>query len=295
MSAYSDQVIADGAIAYWRLNELSGTTAVDSIGGFNGTISGGVTLGQPGAIVDGDKAMTFDGSTGKIVTGNVVFPAAYTVEGWINTTAMSTIPWFSTRTPSNVSPEIFMGTTGGNPYISIVGDGVLNPALSLAIGQWRYVVVTVTATQLTLYVDGTQVAQTTGTSPAVTKAVGIGWDGLGNLKWSGSLDDVAIYPTALSATQVSNHFKAASIAISPIPKLIGIDTRELLIPSQVYCIPVSTSLLAWQSPSGSNLLISNNNSLYYPLSASQPNEVKNASALGMFIKTTSFDTTVIAK
>src|SRR5262252_5774576 len=171
--SYPAKVVADGAIAYWRLDERSGTTAVDVIGGVNGTITGGVTLGQAGALSDGNPAMTFDGSTGKIVTGNVVFPAAYTVETWINTTVMATIPWFSTRTPSNVSPEIFMGTTGGNPYISIVGDGVLNPALSLAIGQWRYVVVTVTATQLTLYVDGTQVAQTTGTSPAVTKAVGI--------------------------------------------------------------------------------------------------------------------------
>jgi hypothetical protein len=65
---YVQQVIADGAVAYWRLGETSGTTAVDSVGGKNGTISGGVTLNQPGALADGNKAMLFDGATGKIET-----------------------------------------------------------------------------------------------------------------------------------------------------------------------------------------------------------------------------------
>src|SRR5580765_159064 len=50
--SYAALVVADGASHYWRLDETSGTTAVDVIGGANGTISGGVTLNQPGAVTD---------------------------------------------------------------------------------------------------------------------------------------------------------------------------------------------------------------------------------------------------
>src|SRR5262245_42835397 len=86
MSYYSDQVIRDGAVAYWRLNETSGTTAVDVIGGNNGTISGGVSLNQPGALADGDKAMLFDGATSYIQaphSASLNVPTAVTLEAWI--------------------------------------------------------------------------------------------------------------------------------------------------------------------------------------------------------------------
>ena len=48
-SNYASAIVALGPTAYWRLNETSGTTAYDYIGGYTGTIAGGVTLGQPGA------------------------------------------------------------------------------------------------------------------------------------------------------------------------------------------------------------------------------------------------------
>jgi len=47
---YRERVIADGASHYWPLDETTGTTAADVVGGAHGTISGGVTLGVPGAI-----------------------------------------------------------------------------------------------------------------------------------------------------------------------------------------------------------------------------------------------------
>ncbi len=53
-----------GALALWHLNEPSGTTFADSVGGFTATISGGVTLNQTGLCADGSKAAIFNGSTG---------------------------------------------------------------------------------------------------------------------------------------------------------------------------------------------------------------------------------------
>ena len=57
----------DAPAGYWRLDETSGTTAADTIGGNAGTYSGGVTLGIPGAVA-GDTAASFDG------TGQVTVP-----------------------------------------------------------------------------------------------------------------------------------------------------------------------------------------------------------------------------
>src|SRR5215831_14920886 len=66
LSAYSSAVLADHPVAYYRLGETSGTTAVDSSGnGSNGTYVGGVALGQPGALLPGDTdpAAGFNGSS----------------------------------------------------------------------------------------------------------------------------------------------------------------------------------------------------------------------------------------
>src|SRR4030095_2674763 len=54
VGSYPERVALDGAVAYWRLGETSGTTANDSIGTAHGTISGGVTLNQAGALADGN-------------------------------------------------------------------------------------------------------------------------------------------------------------------------------------------------------------------------------------------------
>ncbi len=58
---YFNKVLALNPIAYWRLNELTGTNAVDSSGnGFDGTTTGAV-VAQPG-IGDGGRSYLFDGS-----------------------------------------------------------------------------------------------------------------------------------------------------------------------------------------------------------------------------------------
>ena len=63
---YSDAVHQDGAFAYWRLGDASGTTAVNSgsVGAaLDATYNGNVSLGAPSLLVfGGDGAAQFDGS-----------------------------------------------------------------------------------------------------------------------------------------------------------------------------------------------------------------------------------------
>src|SRR5262245_30947541 len=87
--SYPALVVSDGAVAYWRLGETSGTTAIDNVGGNNGTISGGVTLNQPGPW-SGNAAMAFDGTSGQIALGTVAalnITSDLTIEAWAYKTA----------------------------------------------------------------------------------------------------------------------------------------------------------------------------------------------------------------
>jgi hypothetical protein len=64
--SYEDTVLSDSPLAYWRVDESSGTVAHDITGnGNDATYTGGVTLGSSGALLnDSDTAVTLDGTTG---------------------------------------------------------------------------------------------------------------------------------------------------------------------------------------------------------------------------------------
>lgn len=60
-AAYVDDVLALGPVAYWRLGELTGTTAAEEIASANGTYNGGVTLGRDGIPAGGgNTSVHFD-------------------------------------------------------------------------------------------------------------------------------------------------------------------------------------------------------------------------------------------
>jgi hypothetical protein len=90
VSRYASTVLADHPLGYWRLGESSGTTAFDSSGnGHNGTYVGGVTLGVPGLIGNGDPdtAASFSGS-GHVDLGTLNLNlSTVTLEAWINPTS----------------------------------------------------------------------------------------------------------------------------------------------------------------------------------------------------------------
>src|SRR5574340_820862 len=80
-------------VAYWRLNELSGTTVTDSSGnGFDGTASG-VTWDQAG-IGDGETAAQFDGVNDTINVYSAGLASAFngavgTLAAWVKVNAAS--------------------------------------------------------------------------------------------------------------------------------------------------------------------------------------------------------------
>src|SRR5205807_3979525 len=92
-------------------------------------------------------------------------------------------------------------------------------------GYWHQVVITFDGTQtVTAYLDGqslgalTQSMQTCqGYSPtACILEVG------GPSAYTGAVDEVAIYPTALTAAKIANHFAAAGYSVPPAPTGVSV-------------------------------------------------------------------------
>ena len=135
-SPYQAEVLQDTPYAYWRLGEADGaTTAHDTANGNDGTISGTVTLGQPGATCDNDTAMTFGG-------GSIWFPGVtglqddFSVEFWMKLSYYSTNTlyagsenlWGQWLQHSSSAGAVYVGTTasgigGGRFTITELPEG----------------------------------------------------------------------------------------------------------------------------------------------------------------------------
>jgi hypothetical protein len=211
-------VLADGPLAYWRLGESSGTTAVDSTGsGHTGTYLGGVALGVPAALVGNtDTAARFNGTNGMVQVPDSAalrLNGSWSIEFWAKQISyMNTYPGILGKgTPNNQNGFGIWSDSNGalwfmrNKKVSGSGNGALTTV-------YRYFVLTYDAPsqKMRWYVNGALATTTTaslatnsGTQPfQLGQAAGL----FGN----NDLDEVALYGTALSATRIAAHLAAGS-------------------------------------------------------------------------------------
>jgi hypothetical protein len=219
---YATLVLGDSRLmAYWRLGESSGTTAVDAKSGANGTYVNGVTLGVQGAVVnDPDRAASFNGSNNKVSLPALPAVTDFSVESWSN---LSTNAANNAVYGTNGNVRVLArpgGSAGTTAYVGVWLNGTeytLQPNGPANVGEWVHLVMTRAGSVLTLYRNGVQVAQRSDL-PAAASANLSGWIGAqgGNAYYlNGRIDDVAVYNGALTAAQVSRHYKAALAAPAP--------------------------------------------------------------------------------
>ncbi len=103
----------------------------------------------------------------------------------------------------------------------------------LASGVWKYLAVSETSSgTLTLYVDGEQVAQTTGATVTPASLGSAPSDYLGKSLASGepllkgSLSNVAFYTKALSATRIREHYDAGEYPVNTVAPTVTGTTRD---------------------------------------------------------------------
>jgi hypothetical protein len=206
---YASTVLTDSPIRYWSLDEASGTVPAEIQGVNPGAYVGGVTLNQAGATSDGDAAIKLNGTTGEVtVPDNASLHVAdvFTVEMWVNRNSGSASGPFFYAGGGGIK---FTDSGGGVLYLEQAGAVAICTSTSdYGATGWHHIAVTKNGAAVHLYIDGVDrtgsVTNATLTSPWVTALIGAGQ----GFFYSGYIDEVAIYNTALTSARILAHFNA---------------------------------------------------------------------------------------
>jgi hypothetical protein len=235
MASYRDQVIADGATLYLRLDETSGTTASSQVGGYTGTISGGVQLKQAGALADGNSAMDFDATGDYVSIPNGAYQAIgtgpVTVELWVNPVIANpaTPPFIFDNNGGANGKGFSILRSAVNAFNWKIANGTTNQNATVIVtitGAWIHLVGVLlrgTPDKLQLFVNGVLGGEVTLSSsgwditPSLPLFLGVysGGSASPDFRYFGLIDEVAIYPVALTATQIAAHYKARTLLAIP--------------------------------------------------------------------------------
>lgn len=223
--AYSSTVLADSPRVYYRLGELTGTTANDSTtNAKHGTYTGTVALAVDGAIL-ADKNRAVD--LGNPSAGYVDLPSdafvptnsSFTVEAWVyRIGAPGTVYRELNANSDQKMVDLTVDATGAVKFGTNTAGQAVTAAGVVPASTWAHVVGTydVVTGLATIYVNGVQRAQSaeapyTGTDMAFGGGIGGTWFLGTSAAWPGYLDEVALYYNALSASRVAAHYRAGAI------------------------------------------------------------------------------------
>ncbi|WP_406832168.1 PKD domain-containing protein [Pedococcus sp. KACC 23699] len=247
-SGYANAVLANNPTAYWRLGESQGPTGYDFTGnGYDATGGPGVTWGATGGSGDGDAAVTLAGTAASLLPsanpsgGPVAAPASFSLEAWFRTTATNggELIGFGDRTDGSST------VADRNLYLDDAGHVLfgVNPGVKKVVassqsyndGQWHHAVAALGPVGQSLYVDGVQVGRDVTTTSAAAGVLGqwvlggdtlTGWPSAPTSRYfSGSLDDVAVYPSALGLDVVRAHYRASGRTLTNLPPTAAFVTK----------------------------------------------------------------------
>ncbi|PRY67132.1 concanavalin A-like lectin/glucanase superfamily protein [Glaciihabitans tibetensis] len=200
---------------------------IDSKGSNTGDYLGSPTLATGGAISnDGNTAATFDGvdDHGAAVntTGIPVGAAVRSIEMWFKTSSgarqvlydygsFSATQQFGLWIDAGGASMTAWGYGNGNDKVFAMPAAVNN-------GAWHQVVTTYDGASIRIYIDGIALAAQAATRSTVMNptygfsigAVNNPGDAYSGGFFAGSLDEVSLYNSVLSATSVSNHYQLAT-------------------------------------------------------------------------------------
>jgi hypothetical protein len=144
-------------VAHWGLDNGSGDTAVDRVGGHNGKLVEGPTWTSEGRV---RGALEFDGSDDMVVTEfapQMDGDTAFTIAAWIKTD--KSIGAIFGRTAKNqpdwpAGSKVFFISSQGRLRYDVGFVSGVDGKSKVADGQWHHVAVTKEGNAYTFYVDG---------------------------------------------------------------------------------------------------------------------------------------------
>lgn len=199
-----------GMVGYWPLNETSGTTAADVIGGSTGTLTNGPVWNASG--VSGGSLM-LDGTDDYVVSQNNV--------GITGTASRTATFWFKPADAQGRQDLFGWGASGTGNRFSLIFDFASCPDEGLffsgyaadacgsggTVGRniWTFAAVTYDGTTVKVYINGAPTPDITYTYALTTQdsPVNIGKNVGDGTYFKGDIDEFAVYNSALSASELS--------------------------------------------------------------------------------------------
>ncbi len=233
-----------GRVAEWLFNDAAGSsTAAAAVGGLSATISGTGVFNTTGGRLSTNGVLEFDGTGRASVANNAILrPTTFTVSFWMRpnnqqepgATVLSKAHTNNTGTQEQTYGFEFdamgnllfaTGITGAQDFLS--------SEVPVRINSWVHVVGVYdpagSAPQKRLYINGVLSGSKVLTTPLVYDATAAGnlfFGAAGCLgicqPFSGAIDDVRIYNTALTTAQVAGLFQSQSSSVA-LPRAVGIN------------------------------------------------------------------------
>jgi Concanavalin A-like lectin/glucanases superfamily/Putative Ig domain len=230
--SYAQVVLADNPVAYWQFADPSGSPAyADSSGNGNTLPAGSTTLVSPG-VGGADGAISTAGG-GTYTTSSLaplVGDAPRTVEAWFKTTSGGCVLSAGAVGHSQSFSLCFADGPANSPapgtpgfYLQTWDADIFMPITGMTDGNWHYIGLTLSGSTVNIVIDGQQLSGyvwngssysglTTQpfllpfTPNTTASPLGIGTPGwAGGL--SGTIDEMAVYPSALSPNELVNHYQ----------------------------------------------------------------------------------------
>lgn len=232
-SPYAIEVKADAPQAWWRLGETTGDLMVDSSGNsFDGHYVSNPGASSVASLIAGssNRAQEVVACTaiGTVPDASVITGTTYSIEFWVvmpNDSTVLALPYCQGKTDDGTFPFTYVSVTYNSVTFQTVGDSAFGTSKTSATGrnelhdgQPHHIVATCAGTSssdMKIRIDGVvRNGAVTGNPVAVVAEpgfVGYTFDNAPNVE-TYTVDEVAIYPTALSGTRVNVHYDAGTEA-----------------------------------------------------------------------------------
>src|SRR5580658_3296124 len=229
-TTYAGVVLSDAPVAFYRLSDSTYYDLADSSGsGATGSYnSSNASLGSPGPVTaDPSTAVADLGNGSDIASAPASLPlynAPRTVQAWVNTSSTSgnvqAVAQWGQSGPSN---DFVLAEASDEVYVAGYNDDLSFPTpYAINDGFWHLITASYSGSSLTVYLDGQNLGTQSFADPLDTlpgSPLSIGADPGGAVEPldSGAIADVAVFGSALSASQVTAEFSASGYARPQAP------------------------------------------------------------------------------
>jgi hypothetical protein len=237
-TSIQDTVLADAPVAYYPMNERSGTTSADVVAGRDIAWSGGYALGAPGPANDA-RAASVTGGQGAVsnLPINTTAGGKNTFSFWMKYDGLTgSMPLSFLSANGTTAPSLYFDGNGRLVFNTGYGDSFGPTTFAVAGNQWVHIAgiwQNGTVTSNRLFVNGREVpvsitagSPTTGGTAAQTLTGTMRISGNpvnASYRYTGLISNLAVFAKELTADRIAAQYRSGAPAYQAAVMLDGPD------------------------------------------------------------------------